>query len=93
MPLFCRYVFNGQTKYLRSGQRRGRGTFLREVFWLDLIPFLTYGYRPRFGDRRDDRRTARRLGSLPRSTLGRRGSKKEGGASKIYLHLVASCYQ
>ncbi|CAK9060768.1 Alpha-protein kinase 1 (AK1) [Durusdinium trenchii] len=36
-----------------------RGTFLREVFWLDLIPFLTYGYRPRFGDRRDDRRTAR----------------------------------
>ncbi|CAE7260448.1 mhkC [Symbiodinium sp. CCMP2456] len=35
------------------------GTFLREVFWIDLVPFLTYGYRPRFGDNRDSHRRAR----------------------------------
>ncbi|CAE7720887.1 unnamed protein product [Symbiodinium microadriaticum] len=35
------------------------GTFLREVFWMDLVPFLTYGYRPRFGDNRDSQRRAR----------------------------------
>eukprot|EP00434_Breviolum_minutum_P017974 symbB.v1.2.015849.t1/scaffold1163.1/size134625/9 len=36
-----------------------RGIFLREVFWMDLVPLLTYGYRPRFGDSRDAGRTAR----------------------------------
>ncbi|CAE7246662.1 unnamed protein product [Symbiodinium necroappetens] len=35
------------------------GAFLREVFWMDLVPFLTYGYRPRFGDNRDSQRRAR----------------------------------
>eukprot|EP00435_Cladocopium_sp_Y103_P037656 s3369_g10.t1 len=35
------------------------GKFLREVFWMDLVPFLACGYRPRFGDRRDSRRQAK----------------------------------